>query len=193
MCGEKNTPVHPHTSRMGSPPHVRGKGLTDICLALKIGITPACAGKRHPIKRGDGSDRDHPRMCGEKEVCVFVFEPVLGSPPHVRGKGTNSKTALPHDRITPACAGKSSICPTTTSTTRDHPRMCGEKVLPASLLSPVPGSPPHVRGKGSKTIPKETSMGITPACAGKRAGETRLFLNEQDHPRMCGEKTKKIP
>ena len=34
---------------------------------------------------------------------------------------------------------------------------------------------------------------ITPACAGKRPDHLHNKGRRQDHPRMCGEKTKKIP
>ena len=34
---------------------------------------------------------------------------------------------------------------------------------------------------------------ITPAYAGKRAKNTEKDMHTQDHPRLCGEKTKKIP
>ena len=51
--------------------------------------------------------------------------------------------------------------------------MCGEKWFILCLELTVQGSPPHVRGKDALT-------------------GSALMLNG-DHPRMCGEKTKKIP
>ena len=50
--------------------------------------------------------RDHPRMCGEKSSKSLIRNAGEGSPPHVRGKGSTSLTALLKKRITPACAGK---------------------------------------------------------------------------------------
>ena len=35
--------------------------------------------------------------------------------------------------------------------------------------------------------------GITPAYAGKRHNDKNGQVTEKDHPRVCGEKTKKIP
>ena len=71
--------------------------------------------------------------------------------------------------------------------------MCGEKartIRPAVVMS---GSPPHVRGKAQQMIDAERETGITPACAGKRRIRVQRWLAGGDHPRMCGEKTKKIP
>ncbi len=49
-----------------------------------------------------------------------------------------------------------------------HPRMCGEKIGSLSSLPNFPGSPPHVRGKDSRTHSLPSHDGFTPACAGKR-------------------------
>lgn len=40
---------------------------------------------------------------------------------------------------------------------------------------------------------KQSLLGITPACAGKREVFGYQEAWAEDHPRMCGEKTKKIP
>ena len=49
---------------------------------------------------------------------------------------------------------------------------------------------PHMRGKVRSSERSFSSLGITPACAGKRYSPPRHPLRIQDHPRMCGEKTK---
>ena len=50
------------------------------------------------------------------------------------------------------------------------------------------GSPPRVRGKGGFGFPVGLSLGITPACAGKRPGWADSGCQRGDHPRVCGEK-----
>ena len=55
------------------------------------------------------------------------------------------------------------------------------------------GSPPRVRGKVSFADLTKTALGITPACAGKSHVRKPVPGLVQDHPRVCGEKTKKIP
>ena len=49
--------------------------------------------------------------------------------------------------ITPAYAGKRAAANFHLGTTRDHPRVCGEKVVMPVLVASMTGSPPHVRGK----------------------------------------------
>ena len=49
---------------------MRGKALYPTVSKIKLGITPAYAGKRE-----NGVDQkckcgDHPRLCGEKSLCV---------------------------------------------------------------------------------------------------------------------------
>ncbi len=91
----------------------------------------------------------------------------------MRGKVSDRITANKTDRITPAYAGKRGI------------RL--------AVDSKTIGSPPHVRGKECVNSARKLPVGITPACAGKRAILFRLLSLPRDHPRMCGEKTKKIP
>ena len=68
--------------------------------------------------------------------------------------------------------------------------MCGEKQRQPCAGSKQLGSPPHVRGKAFNHSCKMLSIGITPACAGKRCIGCRIQQREEDHPRMCGEKRK---
>ena len=106
MCGEKKHSADDVTSGTGSPPHVRGKDAFTLNVSFLIGITPACAGKRCRFTACRACTRDHPRMCGEKRHGGPLARPVLGSPPHVRGKVTLGPCAGRVAGITPACAGK---------------------------------------------------------------------------------------
>ena len=112
----------------------------------------------------------------------------LGSPPRMRGKGRSSILSSTCTGITPAYAGKRydfySIC----YRRWDHPRVCGEKSSPIlDCKSPV-GSPPRMRGKGIVPEIQRTGCGITPAYAGKRCPRDRGAGQNQDYPRVCGEK-----
>ena len=106
-------------------------------------------------------------MCGEKVPFFELLPDVLGSPPHVRGKDCDCCCCAAFDGITPACAGKRLDAPLHRITKRDHPRMCGEKLLVATPGQKMPGSPPHVRGKGGALSISLLTDRITPACAGK--------------------------
>ena len=91
----------------------------------------------------------------------------LGSPPQVRGKQDNPPTVLPEAGITPAGAGKTSICAVRQADTEDHPRRCGENTPHTSMLPDAVGSPPQVRGKHYTNGVDVALAGITPAGAGK--------------------------
>ena len=108
-------------------------------------------------------------MCGEKFYELEQAAGVTGSPPHVRGKGYADCTEKLRLRITPACAGKSTITAISRALNEDHPRMCGEKMCNVMQKDKSTGSPPHVRGKER-------------FCEG-------TLVDRWDHPRMCGEKT----
>ena len=50
-----------------------------------------------------------------------------------------------------------------------------------------------MRGKDRANSDISASLGITPAYAGKSFGFPGTQKFSEDHPRLCGEKTKKIP
>ncbi len=70
--------------------------------------------------------------------------------------------------------------------------MCGEKILKRRLLDGRTGSPPRVRGKVMFSAQGTGDGGITPACAGKRGDRSDEWLYGEDHPRVCGEKQRRL-
>ena len=107
MCGEKEMLYRTKAGKWGSPSHMRGKANLECHRIVFDRITPAYAGKRPPQSPPSGQSRDHPRICVAKTTEVQKGVNIVGSPPHMRGKGiakTVNKVIL---RITPACAGKS--------------------------------------------------------------------------------------
>ena len=106
VCGEKYPTPHWRFVSPGSPPRVRGKERDDFGAVGPAGITPACAGKRAPSAEHAASQRDHPRVCGEKPVEHSPPAAPSGSPPRVRGKVDNRLKICYNLGITPACAGK---------------------------------------------------------------------------------------
>ena len=167
---------------------MRGKVLRSMFLQASSGITPAYAGKRASKKPAGNSSGDHPRTCGEKRVCLFLGLPLMGSPPHMRGKVENMAEKRTDRRITPAHAGKSPFQKMVTQIIADHPRTCGEKPWPAMPQDVGQGSPPHMRGKDLSLHSMTAGTRITPAHAGKRDALQDLTTIEEDHPRTCGEK-----
>ena len=86
----------------------------------------------------------------------------------MRGKGNIWEVLAGLRRITPAYAGKRLSSPLVEHSTKDHPRVCGEKALCCPLVWTIWGSPPRMRGKAG--------IACTALCA------------KRDHPRVCGEK-----
>ena len=151
---------------------MRGKGGVKVLSATERRITPAYAGKSSRLPFIPTSFQDHPRLCGEKH-----FEPV---------------SYCCGIRITPAYAGKSLGSISIRSHIRDHPRLCGEK-SPAFLPQALDrGSPPPMRGKDRNAEKARNCVRITPAYAGKSVYPESAPDDWRDHPRLCGEKTKKI-
>ena len=114
------------------------------------------------------TNKDHPRLCGEKVEKKGIRESRAGSPPPMRGKVTCSYFV--HN------GGE------------DHPRLCGEKggFFCKSLV--YEGSPPPMRGKGLVGRDPCVNHRITPAYAGKSTAGTSPRCRFWDHPRLCGEK-----
>lgn len=85
---------------------MRGKVGSVLGDSAVLRITPAHAGKRAGQNTGGCASRDHPCVCGEEGVKRARRKLKLGSPPRVRGKVLDSRTATDIARITPAHAGK---------------------------------------------------------------------------------------
>ena len=173
VCGEKRLVKRRARCLGGSPPRMRGKACRLGGTRITPGITPAYAGKSKFQKCTQAEREDHPRVCGEKNIWAAGGIRSTGSPPRMRGKAKGQTGLLRPSGITPAYAGKS---------------------LPA-ISVPVRclGSPPRMRGKVLASPILAPLIGITPAYAGKSRKGTRCRRAPWDHPRVCGEKTKKIP
>ena len=188
VCGEKQNQLAEMRAVFGSPPRVRGEAHPRFPQALHRGITPACAGRRLRSSFCGQWAGDHPRVCGEKTANVFHACSQRGSPPRVRGEALVTVGAAGRNRITPACAGRSGHIGMGSAVTRDHPRVCGEKSGESpEYLSDV-GSPPRVRGEENMSLSYFLEGRITPACAGRSAGDRHERIVLEDHPRVCGEK-----
>ena len=147
---------------------MRGKVIYMTINISTTGITPAHAGKSNPPPCKSTNCRDHPRTCGEKPSKIDPVPPQKGSPPHMRGKETRSRTGKTESRITPAHAGKSAALSSKKFNLEDHPRTCGEKTAMEIPRNKLFGSPPHMRGKDTSHRCTQCSFRITPAHAGKR-------------------------
>ena len=171
----------------GSPPHLRGKQTVIAGCFREVRITPAPAGKTGRSYFFSSSTEDHPRTCGENPPIAPSTPPEPGSPPHLRGKQRFDFFLHPAAGITPAPAGKTQKAILKRTSSRDHPRTCGENGEPENIEMRFLGSPPHLRGKLGRKLNNDYQRGITPAPAGKTHCEIDKYANERDHPRTCGE------
>ena len=110
----------------GSPPHARGRLKYNSRQLKAHRITPACAGKTTGCRTRRCRSRDHPRMRGEDTRGPAREHIHGGSPPHARGRREELFRRMAKDRITPACAGKTSPAAGGGDGCGDHPRMRGE-------------------------------------------------------------------
>ena len=108
VCGENKQWSYFVSAVKGSPPRVRGKPPRNDCVRRGARITPACAGKTGDMLSAVTRIQDHPRVCGENLIVTAAAAASSGSPPRVRGKLLPFTKNCPSDRITPACAGKTS-------------------------------------------------------------------------------------
>ena len=150
---------------------MRGKVSVAITVAPVARITPAYAGKSTGEKNERGED--------------------TGSPPPMRGKAAVLCRCDPPPGITPAYAGKSVEKSRRGRNRRDHPRLCGEKLDCDMMELQRKGSPPPMRGKVVCILKRKIDCRITPAYAGKSNGIDHCDDQDQDHPRLCGEKRSK--
>ena len=167
VCGEKLTEVDCLYLDDGSPPRVRGEVCPRKICVHRSRITPACAGRRLLVSAHASSALDHPRVCGEKFEIVEEKHYIVGSPPRVRGEVTSKSDVVSNCRITPACAGRRLCIIAASRSTRDHPRVCGEKDYAETFERFRIGSPPRVRGEDGKPCRSRAPALITPACAGR--------------------------
>ena len=76
---------------------------------------------------------------------------------------------------------------TRASTSRDHPRACGEHVERRSTVVCDVGSSPRLRGTRTNRVCAGCWLGIIPALAGNTLPSQPPVRLNRDHPRACGE------
>ena len=126
-------------------------------------------------------------MCGEQADGHRLFADGCGSPPRVRGTVFSYQVMRLPPGITPACAGNRQAVENPSQGDQDHPRVCGEQLLPFAMGLYLLGSPPRVRGTVGDVDNVYGGVGITPACAGNSFSLRCGGIIWRDHPRVCGE------
>ncbi len=165
ICGEHYQQMLAFDPEEGSSPHMRGARAAGGRGPHRRRIIPAHAGStRRPYRRRSPGP-DHPRTCGEHTVSRSTPDSWPGSSPHMRGAPPIHETGHLRLGIIPAHAGSTGWSRRWTTTTRDHPRTCGEHKLVADGRL-YQGSSPHMRGAHDVSDPPGDAVRIIPAHAG---------------------------
>ena len=108
-------------------------------------------------------------------------------PPRVRGAPGPGASRLVRSRLTPACAGSTSISAVISTGAPTYPRVCGEHHRFRSEKIPTYDLPPRVRGARLAIRSIGDAFRLTPACAGSTTTTRPAAMNTSTYPRVCGE------
>ena len=94
-------------------------------------------------------------------------------------------------KIIPAYAGNTTAAVKPDTCNRDHPRVCGEHSVVYARVAVVWGSSPRMRGTLHVGDAIPDLDGIIPAYAGNTHVGPSKRRRHGDHPRVCGEHTRR--
>ena len=171
---------------------MRGTRLYDCFRHVIVGIIPAYAGNTDRTRSKCSVCRDHPRVCGEHSPISTRRTVSPGSSPRMRGTPKRVMVNTRSNGIIPAYAGNTVNTPGGEVLYRDHPRVCGEHAETVKNDRTLPGSSPRMRGTLDLNRGPLGNNGIIPAYAGNTEVRRPRALVPQDHPRVCGEHTKRL-
>ena len=166
-CGANVLRGDLHHKDFGSSPHMRGKHSTVSFHAMRVRIIPAHAGQTPHTHRASSPRSDHPRTCGANHLHVSAKFGYFGSSPHMRGKRGFHMPLAHCAGIIPAHAGQTTRLSFLRILRTDHPRTCGANRLILIIITPSPGSSPHMRGKRRVLLWLPGYGRIIPAHAGQ--------------------------
>ena len=189
VCGEPRVSGLKNLRDYGSSPRVRGTLSPHHGPVPRRRFIPACAGNPGPRALRSRGPSVHPRVCGEpmrEESIDFLRH---GSSPRVRGTQANDEQRLHRRRFIPACAGNPDRPTPLPYSLTVHPRVCGEPIMFATLVSRSSGSSPRVRGTPCERPSRGRVQRFIPACAGNPRSAMCTRTSRTVHPRVCGEPT----
>ena len=129
-------------------------------------IIPAYAGSTLWRLAAAFSERDHPRVCGEHSFEQNIGGINKGSSPRMRGALRYITDDGGITGIIPAYAGSTRHLHDQRPAVQDHPRVCGEHIIPDGAMLESAGSSPRMRGAPASRCQLLNARGIIPAYAG---------------------------
>ena len=145
-CGEHKRAMLSQTTTEGSSPRMRGAHDGRTGHIPPFGIIPADAGSTTIPCLSRRTCQDHPRGCGEHKQGHYAYYSNRGSSPRMRGALGWIVTGIMLVGIIPADAGSTIYWNGASSTSKDHPRGCGEHELNCIQPTKPTGSSPRMRG-----------------------------------------------
>ena len=109
VCGEHIYVTNPDLLDSGSSPRMRGTLAEEAKVQALNGIIPAYAGNTASRACSSGTERDHPRVCGEHFAFAFLEVSIEGSSPRMRGTPRDPPTPRRTAGIIPAYAGNTRL------------------------------------------------------------------------------------
>ena len=171
---------------------MRGTLLIAHLWFLRSGIIPAYAGNTDFISDIVASLWDHPRVCGEHRSSSPNASKRSGSSPRMRGTPSTATFKEADWGIIPAYAGNTGPTCICSPEAGDHPRVCGEHCTCVAVVPAITGSSPRMRGTRITAALIYQGDGIIPAYAGNTPCTDTWPWPRRDHPRVCGEHTKRL-
>ena len=145
-CGEHHYLLQDDITSEGSSPRLRGAQRGRHVIVDGHGIIPALAGSTDASGNPIGTQKDHPRACGEHSMYSDALLSSAGSSPRLRGAPHHAGNNALDGGIIPALAGSTPRYAPPHPETRDHPRACGEHDSHALTSRESLGSSPRLRG-----------------------------------------------
>ena len=128
-------------------PHVRGEDYEDVVLSkLELRLTPTCVGRTGPTSLSLPLLTAHPHVRGEDQASKCGCWSNAGSPPRAWGGLFRKGSAVPPQRLTPTCVGRTPSSMTGASGSTAHPHVRGEDLPALASAEYHFGSPPRAWG-----------------------------------------------
>ena len=109
----------------------------------------------------------------------------------MRGTLHHAKRDRVGEGIIPADAGNTCQASSQWGTCPNHPRGCGEHLLKQKGKYKMKGSSPRMRGTQDGEMCACKRLGIIPADAGNTTRPLKYLNTSRDHPRGCGEHSRR--
>ena len=168
------------------PRECGGNLFTARCDSGQTGPSPRVRGKRGHVALPRIRHGSIPASAGETLAVAFCCASDVGPSPRVRGKQKFYRSGVRVKRSIPASAGETERPGRTREDKRVHPRECGGNLPILTLIFPISGPSPRVRGKRKPDAAPDGRIRSIPASAGETSPLAASWKRARVHPRECG-------